>query len=66
MVNKMDSERVGCSHGDKAYGPGHAHGQDFICRLCGEEGHETVNTFPSVDFFTVKHKKDQGGFNVPR
>lgn len=71
MPHKMDSERIGCSHSDKAFGPlpvgGHvATGQPFICRDCGLEGAHGFVTMVSVDFDKVRQKKAEGGFNVPR
>lgn len=71
MPHKMDSERVGCSHSDKAFGPlprgSHvSSGQPFICRNCGEEGTHHIVTMVSVDFDQVRQKKAEGGFHVAR
>lgn len=69
MVHKMDSERVGCSHSDKAYGDVGdilKREQQYICRDCGEEGTVLGVTWPSGDYNKLRSKKEQGGFSVPR
>lgn len=63
-VNKMDSERVGCSCSDKAFGPPRAGGQPYICRTCGEEGTVAIVTWTSMDYDRLRAKKQEGGFNA--
>lgn len=68
MPHKMDSEYSVCMH-NKAHGPMPkvlAHGQPWICRLCGEEGNDSIITMVAPDFQVLQSKKSQGGFHAAR